>query len=128
MRYFAALTIVLTVALAPGGFAQEKKIKKVEATYTRPDSGPEMFRTYCAVCHGEDGKGNGPAASALKTAPADLTALTQKHNGKFPVLEVQQYIRGESASVAHGSRDMPMWGDVLKNVSAGGDSVIQIRV
>ena len=129
MRYFAAIGIALAaLALAPGSQAQETKIKKVEATYTKPYSGSEMFQTYCAVCHGVDGKGNGPAASALKTAPANLTLLSQKHQGRFPTLEVREYIRGDAATAAHGSRDMPMWGDVLKNVGSGGDSTMTLRI
>lgn len=129
MRYFAAIGITLAaLALASATQAQEKKIRKVEATYTKPYSGSEMFQTYCAVCHGVDGKGSGPAASALKTTPANLTLLSQKHDGKFPTLEVREYIRGDSATAAHGTRDMPMWGDVLKNVGSGGDATLTLRV
>jgi mono/diheme cytochrome c family protein len=119
MRIFAALTIALALAAAPTLFGQQPpKIKRVDATYTNPGSGAEMFHAYCAVCHGDNGKGGGPAATALKTAPADLTALSAKHNGKFPALEVQQFIQGENGPSAHGTRDMPMWGDVFKTLSA----------
>ena len=129
MRYIAAIGItLLSLAFSPGGMAQEKKIRKVDATYTRPYAGSEMFQTYCAVCHGVDARGNGPAASVLKTAPADLTLLSQKHQGKFPTLEVREYIRGDSAIAAHGTRDMPMWGDVLKSVGTGGDATLTLRV
>jgi len=72
--------------------------------------------------------GNGPAASALKKAPANLTLLAKKNNGKFPALEVDNYIRGDATSVAaHGTRDMPMWGDIFRGVSAGND-VVTLRV
>ena len=86
-----------------------------------------MFRSYCAPCHGPDGRGTGPAASALKKAPANLTLLTKKNNGKFPVFEVQNTIKGDSSFGAHGSRDMPMWGDIFRSVSSG-DGAVQIRI
>ncbi|MBM4457697.1 MAG: c-type cytochrome [Chloroflexi bacterium] len=39
--------------------------------------GRQLFVTHCAVCHGADGKGNGPVAQQWKAdakRPADLTA------------------------------------------------------
>lgn len=126
------LTITAALALSASlGLSQEAatKIKKVPATYTNPTSGPEMYRNYCAACHGLDGKGSGPAAAALKKAPADLTTLSKKHGGKFPTLEVQQYIKGESITDAHGSRDMPMWGDLFRSIGTGNpDMVVTLRV
>src|SRR5579872_4983484 len=74
--------------------------------------GPELYRAYCATCHGADGKGNGPAAEALKTKPADLTALTRNSHGQFPVARVRDTITGDSVVAAHGSREMPIWGPV----------------
>jgi len=85
-----------------------------------------MFKGYCAPCHGSDGKGTGPAAAALKKAPADLTALTRKNNGKFPELEVSNTIRGEGG-MSHGSRDMPMWGDLFRSVGAD-NMVVDLRI
>jgi mono/diheme cytochrome c family protein len=127
MRMLIAFTAVLAVSAIC--FGQEPtKIKKVDIGYTQPSSGAGMFKEYCAACHGADGKGTGPAASALKKAPADLTLLTKKNNGKYPALEVQNFIRGDAASVAaHGTRDMPMWGDIFHAVSQG-DSVVTLRV
>jgi mono/diheme cytochrome c family protein len=127
MRTLIAITAVLGIAAVCVGQEPVKKINKVPIEYTNPGSGPEMFRSYCAPCHGPDGKGTGPAASALKKAPADLTILSRKNNGKFPVLEVQNMIKGDSSYGAHGSRDMPMWGDIFRSVSAG-DSAVQIRI
>ncbi len=46
--------------------------------------GPDLYHAHCAACHGSDGKGNGPAAAALKTKPADLTVLAKNNGGKFP--------------------------------------------
>jgi len=76
-----------------------------------------MFLAYCAVCHGKDGQGGGPAAAALKKRPADLTQLSRKNGGAFPKDEVEAVIQGDTASGAHGSRDMPIWGNVFRSMS-----------
>lgn len=76
-----------------------------------------MFNSYCAVCHGKEGKGNGPAASALTKVPADLTQISARNGGKFPDVRVQRYIEGADAVTAHGTRDMPMWGDLFRSLS-----------
>lgn len=129
MRTLTALTAILGLSIICLGQEAPKKINKVPIEYTNPGSGPEMFRSYCAPCHGTDGKGTGPAASALKKAPADLTLLTMKNNGKFPTLAVQNTIKGDSSYGAHGSRDMPMWGDLFHSLSPGdGGVLIRIRV
>ena len=86
-----------------------------------------MFKNYCAACHGTDGRGAGPAAAALKKPPANLTLLSKKNNGKFPALVVENFIKGDSSPAAHGTRDMPMWGNLFDSVSAG-DSVVAIRI
>ena len=36
--------------------------------------GQHVFQQHCAVCHGRDGHGDGPAAAGLNPTPADLTA------------------------------------------------------
>ena len=75
-----------------------------------PNRGKELFLEHCASCHGADGRGAGPAAAALKTAPADLTQIGRAHGGKFPFLWVVAFIDGERAIPPHGSREMPVWG------------------
>jgi len=104
-------------------------IKKVPVTSTSPASGKEMFTTYCAVCHGQDGKGAGPAAEALKKSPADLTQLTRKNNGKFPEQRVSLVITtGPSEILAHGSKEMPVWGDLFRHMGSNDPSVARLRV
>jgi mono/diheme cytochrome c family protein len=91
----------------PGvGFAQEEQ---PTAAW-----GKDLFVMYCASCHGESGKGNGPAATALKTPPADLTQISKKHGGTFPRGMVMQVIDGERPFPAHGSREMPIWGRAFR--------------
>lgn len=78
--------------------------------------GPELFRAYCASCHGVDAKGNGPAAPALKVKPPDLTLLARRNGGQFPEERVRKIIEGEESPVAHGSREMPVWGPVFHQI------------
>jgi mono/diheme cytochrome c family protein len=75
----SGMTMVAAVAAA-----QQKKVKHVPVKPTSAASGEQMYNSYCAACHGKDGKGGGPAAAALKTAPTDLTTLAQKNGGKSP--------------------------------------------
>jgi mono/diheme cytochrome c family protein len=77
-------------------------------------SGAEMYRTYCASCHGIDGKGAGPAAAALKKEPPDLTQIGKRNNGKFPDFRIVRIIDGSEVQAVHGSREMPMWGDYFR--------------
>jgi mono/diheme cytochrome c family protein len=84
--------------------------------------GPDLFRAHCAACHGADGKGDGPAASGLKTKPADLTVLARNNGGKFPTRQVQKFISGDEPSLlAHGSREMPVWGPIFHQVEEDQD-------
>lgn len=73
-------------------------------------SGEELFMTYCAACHGESARGDGPVAATLTVLPPDLTRLAQRHDGEFPTADVRDIIDGRSAIVAHGPRSMPVWG------------------
>jgi mono/diheme cytochrome c family protein len=122
--------MLLTCALAQDQGQDQTKpaVKHVPMTETSPASGKAMFNSYCAVCHGTDGKGGGPAASALKTPPSDLTQLSKSNGGKYPSLKVASVIRGTSELSAHGSKDMPVWGPLFWGISKGHESEVQQRV
>ncbi len=125
------MVLIAVIALAMMAWAQEstkKEIKHVPIKQTSAASGHEMFKTYCAVCHGIEGKGNGPAAEALKVPPTDLTTLAEKNGGKYPALKVSAVIRGEQALPAHGTKDMPIWGKLFWGMSGGHESEVQQRV
>lgn len=126
------MRITILIALFAGSFllsAQETtpKITKVPASRTSAASGKEMFDSYCASCHGTDGKGNGPAAPAFKKPPSDLTLLAQKSGGEFPTMRVMSSIRDVTQSV-HGSKDMPVWGPILSSVSSNDPGVVTLRI
>ena len=110
--------------------AQETKtaVKHTAAAATSPASGKEMFVSYCASCHGKDAKGDGPAANALKQAPADLTSLAKQNGGKYPAEKVTSVLRGQTTLMAHGDQDMPVWGPVFWKMSQGHEEQVQMRI
>src|SRR6266567_6338445 len=130
---FISLAVIL-VGISTCAVAQEAPaktaptVKHVPITNTASNSGKEMFNSYCAVCHGKDGKGNGPAASAMKTPPTDLTLLAQKDGGKYPAAHVSAVIKGQASTPSHGSQDMPVWGPLFSSISQGHESQVQQRI
>ena len=95
-----------------------------EAVTLADYSGEEIFLKYCSACHGETGRGDGPVARGLVTAPPDLTAISRRY-GEFPAMLIADTIDGRRARVdAHGTRTMPVWGYEFW-VEEGGDVVAQ---
>jgi mono/diheme cytochrome c family protein len=79
------------------------------AQSTRTDIGKIEFESNCASCHGVSGKGGGPAVEWLRKSPTDLTTLTKRNAGVFPVSRMYDMIEGSNVA-SHGTRDMPVWG------------------
>ena len=75
------------------------------------EAGAKEFQERCALCHGNNGRGNGPYAFALVYKPSDLTKLSANNNGQFPFIETYSIIDGREIEKAHGTRLMPIWGD-----------------
>jgi mono/diheme cytochrome c family protein len=132
------LTLVLLIACvwasaqgAPtgaGGQAAKPEIKHVTATYTSPTSGKEMFNSYCASCHGVDGKGDGPAAPALKMPATNLTMLSVKNGSTFPEAHVAAVLQGTAMTAAPGSKEMPVWGPIFLTMGGHSAAQVQLRV
>ena len=95
-------------------------VKKVAAQPTTTVQGNLLYKDHCAACHGMTGKGDGPAAAALKTPPADLTVLAKNNNGKFPDLKIVHILESGSDLKAHGSKDMPIWGPIFLSMGPAG--------
>jgi len=83
-------------------------------------AGRQLFERHCSACHGMDGRGEGPVATALRTPPADLTQMAKRRGGAFPAAEIAAYIDGRAEVRAHGSRDMPVWGERFGEQVGGG--------
>jgi mono/diheme cytochrome c family protein len=98
-----AVTVTLTVMV----HAQQKP------DTAAVDSGRDLFRTYCATCHGTTGRGNGPTAEELRHRPADLTQLAKQNGGVFNSALLHRIVDGRTVK-AHGTMEMPVWGDAFK--------------
>jgi mono/diheme cytochrome c family protein len=105
-----ALTIAAAVALlaALPGTAQAEVDDLVR-------QGAWEYRDSCAVCHGEDGRGNTAMADLLTVAPTDLTRLAERSDGRFPIGRVIRVIDGRDEVPGHGSADMPVWGRTFRS-------------
>jgi mono/diheme cytochrome c family protein len=116
---------LVALAISAGAANAQTTIKKAPIKPTPATDAKKMFDSYCAVCHGNDGTGNGPAAKALTKAPADLTKISARNGGTFPDVRVRRYIEGVDEVAAHGTRDMPMWGTLFRSLNSDTD---QLRI
>jgi mono/diheme cytochrome c family protein len=87
--------------------------------YPSPTSRRATYMTYCAVCHGSDGRGNGMLAERLRVEPPDLTLLARRNKGTYPKELVSRIIDGREPVKGHGGPDMPVWGDAFKDSGEG---------
>jgi mono/diheme cytochrome c family protein len=113
-KCFSILLVAALSSTASLGIVQKTAtINRVPIRPTSPASGQQMYTNYCAACHGTTGAGNGPTASALKTAPADLTTLSQRNHGAFPTLRVRSVLEFGVPTPPHGTAEMPIWSSLM---------------
>jgi len=89
--------------------------------------GAAAWFEHCAVCHGRDGRGDGPYVPMLRTAPPDLTQLARANGGEFPHERALRVVDGRDLPLAHGTADMPIWGRVLSEAGES-DTGVRLRV
>jgi mono/diheme cytochrome c family protein len=93
------------------------------------ETGVDLFKTYCASCHGVSAKGDGPIAEHLRNRPPDLTLIAKRAGGKFDEERVYRIIDGRRPVRGHGNADMPVWGDAFKRSGQGGsEDAIKARI
>lgn len=98
----AAISLLVGLSLAQSPSAQ---------TFDSIDySGSELFERFCSACHGISGRGDGPVAPSMAVAVPDLTGLSARREGRFPRQEIWDIVDGRSPLIAHGTRNMPVWG------------------
>ena len=119
---------VLVSALVLMPWASSAQDKPTPVVPPDVASGKLTYKDYCAACHGADGGGHGPAASALKTPPANLRTLAIRHDGKFPEDYVTRVVRSGDPISAHGSSEMPIWGPVFSMLENGDELGVRRRI
>lgn len=112
-----AAVLLLSPALAATAAAQSAPAPVIKQSI----AGGEIFRTYCAACHGTSARGDGPLASAMTRKPSDLTEIAKRNGGVFPSELVFRTIDGRNPVRGHGGPDMPVWGDAFARSRDGGD-------
>ncbi len=105
-----------------------------EADPERVRLGNKIYLAYCGSCHGQLARGDGPLAEHLKVAPSDLTRISQRNDGEFPYERIYKIIDGREESIlAHGSREMPIWGEAFRAFSfsaprGGGELTVRRKI
>jgi mono/diheme cytochrome c family protein len=114
LRLVALLVVmILMPGLVASAAAQE---------YKQSTTGGEVYRTYCAVCHGPAARGDGPLSSSMLKKPANLTEIAKRNGGEFPSALVFRTIDGRQPVRGHGGKDMPVWGDAFSKSREAGDA------
>lgn len=130
-KYIVALMLAGLSAGFIGMSQQPAPVVKTAAVQqTSPASGAQMYATYCASCHGAKGMGDGPVAQALKTPPINLTTLSAKNGGVFPFEHVSAVLKFGVENPAHGSPEMPVWGDLMRTLQPTDDkdNFVRLRI
>jgi mono/diheme cytochrome c family protein len=97
-------------ALAAACGAVAMAARSFDAVTLADYTGEELFQQFCASCHGESARGDGPVARGLVTVVPDLTSIGRRY-GEFPAARIRETIDGRGVVItAHGSRVMPVWG------------------
>ena len=124
----AAAIVTATMATLSPVLAQSREKGKNEPI------GQSSFMANCAVCHGREGKGDGPYAPFLTKKPATLTTIRERNKGVFPIEYLYNLIDGREMIAAHGTREMPVWGEAFMAASVqdfwpwGSEQVVRGRI
>jgi mono/diheme cytochrome c family protein len=130
-KLIAAVLMAGLASVSLLALAQQTTIKSIPTKPTSPTSGQQMYANYCASCHGASGIGNGPAAPAMKSHPANLTNLSKKNGGVFPAEHILAVLKFGTETPSHGSVQMPVWGDLLRTLdgsSPNGSMMVNQRM
>lgn len=104
--------------VAPAQTGEKKPAASETSRVVHSLDGPALYKAYCAVCHGQGAKGDGPMAKLLTQKTPDLTRIAARHGGKFPRIAIESIIAGDTpVSVAHGTQEMPLWGPIFSEVT-----------
>src|SRR4249920_1295549 len=109
-KYILPCCILIAILGAAAGGVTQTTGAPMPPLVIQSLTGRGLFDFYCATCHGRDGKGAGPVASALKVPPPDLTHLARGNTGVFPRQRVEMFVMhgGDVRAPAHGTSEMPV--------------------
>jgi hypothetical protein len=128
MKLWLTIGCILTIGATFASAGQGRGQGAPPAFIIDSITGRDSFAFYCTPCHGRGGKGDGPVAVALKTAPPDLTTLARRNSGTFPRSEVISFVTGTGRTLtAHGPSDMPVWGPVFRSLDPS-DTRAKVRI
>ena len=131
MHYVRLAILAVSIGIALVASAQTPSKTGPKANIA---AGRELFQQNCSVCHGVDAKGKGSmydpesAEPAKRVPPADLTALSEQNAGKFPADRVRNAIYSKGPIPAHGTPEMPAWGDVFYMLKSTNPKLLEQRV
>jgi len=108
----ASFACFTAAALGLGMAASAARTAEKAPAYSAT-SGKATYATHCANCHGSDGRGAGEITATLLVKPTNLTRLAAKNDGVFPAERMREVVDGRAEVAAHGSREMPVWGDAF---------------
>lgn len=111
LRLAAVVSLAMALALMVGLLLADEQ----DSPAFMAAKGRVTFRTYCASCHGVEALGNGNVARFLTVQPADLTRISERYGGEFPADRIREIIDGRVEVRTHGSKEMPIWGDVFQD-------------
>ena len=123
IRYLASLALgAVLFSGSVSGAQSSRKEKAKSAPLIDSMQGPDLYKAYCASCHGVGATGDGVMTKSLKVQPADLTRIAARNGGTFPLMRVERIISGEEIpSSGHGSSQMPVWGPIFSHVQRDQD-------
>ena len=125
-RFSVLFPLVLLLVAVPVSMATAASTEPADKLSSRELAAAERdFNTFCGVCHGRDAKGRGPVADELKTSPPDLTRIAERAGGSFPAEAVYKKVEGLDMPLAHGTREMPIWGALFVRQAVGDGVLIE---
>lgn len=132
MRMRLSLTVLMAAAavFSAGNLSADQGTSKVILTInkTAPTNGKVMYTNYCAMCHGMDGRGNGPVAPELRTPPSDLTQQSRNNHGRYPQTHIAAVLEFGARPQAHRPVLMPVWGPILGKMDQVNPAETQLRI
>ncbi len=100
MKKLLIAAALASATAAGGALAQDSEV------------GHMLYNDFCVACHGEMGKGGGELAGLMTIEVPDLTGLSARNDGEFPMLKVIHIIDGRTGMRAHGG-PMPVFGKIF---------------